>query len=469
MISHRTAVSLILLAATVCFCHAATAQERREPDPAKTVSELENLKARVAQMEEREAARDAEETERLRRVRVFGDIGFRFHLISGTGPVTRAVGGVSETRLEGLMRLGATGFLFDTDKHRMRYEARISLVGQGDFNAPLGAPTVGWRPVDGLGSGSPVAVDRLLIEHTYKKWLRIEGGRFAPPFRGSQAIFDSDLALTGMHVGLDLGRFTGIPGLKGFDKWRDYDTATRSEVSRLHVHAAGYVFAEDEYGLPVQDGSRTPTGASLQVSGKYRFVGTDSSVSFSMGAHWFNQAGAASRNLSTGTTFTTTNITNAAGFVPGKFHVADLFLEGMLLEEQAASLRIFSHLIHNFGRSDSPMAFGEDASGLVLGLEWGTLEFEEESTFRLSYHYYYLEPDSAISEFNLDAVNTNYKGHYLGLKVAVRADVIPFFDCYYGERVDDGVGGFGVRDDGTHGNPSTGKQLRIRMGVLITF
>jgi len=445
------------------------AQDKRASEDDKAASELEALKARVAQLEERDKAREAEETERFRRVRVFGDIGFRFHHISSSGASSKAAEGVEENRLEGLLRLGATGYLFDTDKHRMRYEARFSLIGQGDFTGPLGAPTVGWRPVDGFGTGSPVMVDRLLIEHTYKKWLRIEGGRFAPPFRGSQAIFDQDLSLTGLHIGLDIGRFTGIEGLKGFDTWRDYDRAERSQVSRLHIHGAGYVFAEDEYGLPVQDSTRTPAGASLQVSGKYRFVGTDSSISASLGAHWFNQAGAVSRNLSTGTTFTTTNITNAAGLVPGKFHLVDLFFEGMLLEEQAASLRIYMHAIHNLGRSDSPLGFGEDASGVVLGLEWGTLEFEEASTFRLSYHYYYLEPDAAISEFNLDAVNTNFKGHYLGIKVAVRADVLPFADFYYGERVDDGVGGFGVRNNGTHGNPSDDKLFRVRLGVLIQF
>lgn len=428
------------------------------------------MRERVKTLEDKEKAREEEDTKRRRALRVFGDIGFRFQHVSTDGAATKAAGGVEENRLEGLLRFGATGFIFDQEKHRMRYEARLAITPAGDFSGPLGAPTVGWRAADALGTGSPVMLDRLYIEHTYKGWLRIAGGRYGHTFRGSQLIFDHDIALTGVSGTLDLGRFTKSYASSDFDIWRDFDPPKESGFSRLHAIGAAYVMAQDEHGMPAHTTAATPHGLSAQVASKYRFKDTGASVGLTLGYHWFEQAEGVAPNISTGTTFTTTNRVDGAGIVRSKFRVAEMLFEYMALEQQSASLRLFAHWTHNLARGDMfSKQFKSEGSALVLGMEWGALEFEESSTFRIALHWHYIEPDATIPEFNQDALNTNYKGFFFGIKLAILKNLIPFSDFHYGTRVDQAVGGFGVTASGAHGNPSDDWLFRARLGVMIHF
>jgi hypothetical protein len=447
--------------------------------PAKPLTEMELLRKHQDELEARIRAletdrkKDGEaEKARLRSLRVYGDAGFRFQNITGSGNGRAGTPGVRESRFELLARIGAVGYLLEVPRHSLKYEARIAATGAGDFTAPLGAPTQGWRPVDGLGSGSALTLDRLSLQHDYMKLLRWGGGRYGSQLHGTQLVFDADMPLTGLYGTLDVGQVFGMYESSGFDTWYEPDLNAETRLSHLHLTAQSYVFAAGESGLPDRTAGVLPWGVSMQLAGKVRFGGAESSVLGAAGFHWFDGEEAIARNISTGSTSGTTTTLDSRGLAASNFAIGELYAELLLLDNHTASFKVLAHAVKNFGAADkgaTATGFGGSGTGLVLGIQWGALKIDEARRFRVSYSYQYIEPDAVIPEFNHDVWNTNYKGHTIDVQVAATDFLVLFAQTYFGERVDDEINGVGVRPDGKPGVPGHNREARYRVGVMVSF
>lgn len=440
-------------------------------------SEVEKLKSDLAQLREEfqefreQQAKEAREERRS--LTVFGDIGVRFQGVDTTGKYTNTIPGAQRiNRMEYRVRLGVTGFILDREdgKHRTKYLVRLSTLGVGDYPAPLGTPTEGWRPVDAFGSETEVHLDRLVIQHDYKQWLRVGGGRFGSIFQGTQLVFDNDLPLSGVYARLDLGYHLGAYSrVKGLDSWAT-NPENVSFVDRVWLQGAFYYLAQNNIGLPNPDAEDQPYGSTVQLAARLQFGDTETVWTNAIAYHDFTGTRAIATNIGTGSTPTSTNTLFANGTASSSFRIVDVYSELILLEQHISSLRFFGHVAYNLGAKSPPGVSDRHDAAFLAGAQWGALDIDEGTRpFRLAYTYYYIEPNAVIPEFNNDTHNTNFKGQGLSLQVSFTPGLLVSTSVLWGKRVDANVGGLGRRQDGSVGSPSTDTETRYRIGIVIRF
>ncbi|NUQ34359.1 MAG: putative porin [Planctomycetaceae bacterium] len=451
-------------------------EEKSAPvDSADNARRLDQLEAELKEVKEEldreRRARERDDILGSRALTIYGDLGLRWQYTLTDGEYDSDTPDTNNTsRLEYRARLGAAGFIYDSDKHRLKYDLRIAAQGQGDYDvAPLGAPAVGWRPFDPLGASAEIAFDRWQLNHTYKQWLRVGAGRFGSIFQGTELIFDDDLGLAGGYGIVDVGILAGLYEPHNIDDWLVRQESSHGGVTHLQLRAAAYYLGQKETGLPVASDERRPVGLSLQAPSKMWLDLLASSLLIAPGFHYFDGEDAIAANIGTGNTFTTTATLDGDGTPAAKYRVGDLYLQLMFFEDRIAALKIYGHAARNFDAQSAPTSDSNRADGFIAGVEWGAIEFSEMGDFRLSYSFQYIEADAVIPEFNNDVFNTNYTGHMFSLQVNVLPGVTAFGSMYYGWRLVEEIGGVGRKDDGMPGNPSDDHETRFRVGITARF
>lgn|GEM_PF-4306882 len=449
----------------------------KELDPAEErallVDErLAHLEAELARVKEVNDQQNQLNIRARRGLRVYGDISMRYHGVFPKGSRRNDLEGGNElSRPEYRLRLGLTGYLFDSDKHRFKFDLRLSTIGEGEYNdAPLGAPTQGWTPANAFGSTGGLGFDRFNFHHTYKQTFRFGAGRFGSIFAGSQLIYDNDIGFDGAFMMLDLGSGLKLYERKSFDA-PSADIESEGLVHRLQLRAAIYYLAQNNTDLPEPVAGTLPHGFGAQIYAKVALPGLDNSLTLVPGFHFFEGEEAIAANIGTGTTATTTNQTNSDGRVHSEFYLVELYSELILLEQQIASLKIFGHGTYNLGLDvpDGSPVSRKEPFGFVLGVQYGALRLAQQRDFRITYTWAYIPADTAIPEFNGDDLNTNFVGHEVNVSYTIINNVTAFASYQIGWRENEALPGVGRLSDGRVGSPSNDREERWRIGLIIRF
>ena len=462
-------ITLFLLATPAL--HAQSEEDDSKRDLAEEIDDLRDEVRDLRDKLKRES--DLHERDNIRADRMatlYGDVGLRWQYVFTDGERSNNTpGGNDINRPEFRVRMGIAGFVFDSEKHRFKYDVRVSNVGMGEFDAPLGAPTVGWRPFDAFGSSSDIFFDRWHINHTYKRFLRVGGGKFGSIMKGQQLIFDHDLGLTGAYGIFDIGVAFRLYERRPIDDWLSAQPSTYAGVTHVQIRTALYYLGQENLGFPNTTAERLPHGFSLQVPTKAWLSEPDTSVLVAPGFHYFEGEEGIATNIGTGNTSSTTSTLKANGLPNSQYRIGDLYFQLTFLEDRIASAILYAHIAKNFASEAPTAGSAREGEAMILGVEWGALKLEERGDFRLSYSFQYIEADVTIPEFNHDVYNTNYTGHSFSLQVNLLPKVTIFASLFMGHRIDQSTGGVGRRSDGLTGNPSDDKETRVRAGIVARF
>ena len=468
----------ITIALCLCLTNLLTAQNA---DNDELRREIEALKERISTLEE-ESDDQQKLTDRkidflFSRFRIYGDVALRAHFAWSDGERNRSDGSRDQLlRPEYRVTLGVTGALNDRGKHQIRYNIRLANEEGSEFDAPLGVPSESFASFESFGSEASVKIDRYSLQDDYKSVLRIAAGKFTSPFFGTSMVFDRDFGLTGLSTEFDLGHLSGLTkDLHSFDDWTTFEVtpeASEAESSpfnalkRLNIVAAAYYLSHQDSGLPNINDNDIAHGFSLQTKTKWRFsAGVDTALILAGGFHYFHGIDSVAAQVGTGTTASTTNSVDTNGNLLSNFRLVDLYMETIFFEERVASLKFLGHVVWNPGADDN----SDEGLAIAAGFQWGALRLEESADFRISYMWYYIERDAVIPQFNHEVLNSNYRGHAIGVSVMLTRNIIAFGNYYHGSRIESGFMGVGRTSNGQPGSPSDDSESRAHIGISLRF
>lgn len=421
-------------------------------------SELANLRGRV---EDRE--RDALDFELRKQtlVQVYGDIGLRYHMLFESQTETF-------NRPEFRLHLGVFGTAFDQDNQRLRYDMRLT-TSVLDMNGKP-SPTLSWLPFPGYGSRIGVSFDRFLIDLDLNRTLQLTAGRFPTPWNGTEMLFDHDYHFQGLAESVRFDRF--LP-----------DAFARL-MPRLQLTGVQGYLAQNNIGLP----SPTAETQPVYIGGQFRLDlapfeqpvlspdGTiapevNSEIEFRLiaGMHWFDGEEGISSNLGVGYLDKSTNVLGDDGLVQSEFLIAETYFEVILLRTRRARVKAWFHGALNLHANEQIEGTAErNDQAFDAGVSWGMDRFESRWDFKFSFHYFYIEADAVIPEFNSDVLNTNIKGFEFTLAVRVFPSMTVFGEFTITERENYDLNGFG-RPNKIDPNYASGQSLRFRLGIYLDF
>ncbi|MCA8935204.1 MAG: putative porin [Planctomycetes bacterium] len=421
-------------------------------------TELANLRDRV---EDRERdALDAELRDQSL-VQVYGDIGLRYHMLFESQTETF-------NRPEFRLHLGVFGTAFQQDEQLLRYDMRLT-TSVLDMNGKP-APTLSWLPFPGYGSRVGVSFDRFLVDLELNRTLQVTLGRFPNPWNGTDILFDRDYHFQGLAESVRFDRF--LP-----------DAAARL-VPRIQITSVQGYLAQNNLGLP----SPTAETQPIYVGGQFRIdlapfeqptltpegtiapeVNSEFELRLMAGLHWFDGEEGIASNLGVGYLDKTTNVLGADGLVHSEFLVAEVYTELVILRTRRARVKAWFHGLLNLHANEQFEGTSErNDQAFDAGISWGMERFENRWDFKFSFHYFYIEADSVIPEFNSEVLNTNIKGYEFALAVRVFPTLTVFGEFTVSERENYDLNGFG-RVSKSDPNYASGQSTRIRIGIYLDF
>ena len=460
---------LLLLAFAAPLC----AQDA-EPEPAPTTTEeesedlllrLERLEKELADVRHRLETREREAVDEELRdqtiVQIYGDIGLRYHMLFE---------GQTETfnRPEFRLHLGVFGTAFNQDKQRLRYDLRMTTAATDMAGLPT--PTLSWLPFPGFGSNVGVAFDRFLIDYEFDRTFQVTMGRFPTPWHGTEILFDNDYHFQGLYESVRFDRFLPESGSR--------------IVPRIQAMSVQGYLAQNNLGLP------NPTAESqpIYVGGQLRLdfapfeqptltpegkiapeINSEFEFRLVAGIHWFDGEEGISSNLGVGYLNGTTNVLNSDGLIRSEFLIGEVYAELIVLRTRRARVKGWFHGLLNFHAAPNEVGSGErNEQAFDAGISWGMERFEQRWDFSIAFHYFYIEADAVIPEFNSEVLNTNIKGWEISLAIRVFPTLTAFGEFSVTERENFNLNGFGKAKDNDP-NSSAGQSLRFRIGVYLDF
>ncbi|MCB9935634.1 MAG: putative porin [Planctomycetes bacterium] len=421
-------------------------------------TELANLRDRV---EERERASLDEELRSRTIAQVYGDIGLRYHMLFESQTETF-------NRPEFRVHVGVFGVAFDQDQQRLRYDVRFTTAVLDAKGKP--APTLHWLPFPGYGVRTGVSFDRFMIDYSLDRTLEVSMGRFPAPWSGTELLFDHDYHFQGLAENVRFDRF--LP------------EAVHRVLPRIQAVAVQGYLAQNNIGLP----SPTAESQPIYLGAQFRMdiapferptltpegriapeINSEFELRVTVGIHWFDGEEGVSSNLGVGYLDDTTNVLGTDGLVQSEFLVGEIFTELVLLRTRRARVTAWFHGLFNFHAQAQDRRSGEkNEQAFDAGVSWGMERFEQRWDFNFSFHYFYIEADAVIPEFNSEVLNTNIKGYEFALAVRLLPTLTAFGEFTISERENHNLNGFGkpkFNDPLT----SRGQSLRFRLGLYLDF
>ena len=421
-------------------------------------TELGNLRARV---EQRERQSGDEELRSKTLAQVYGDIGLRYHMLFE---------GQTETfnRPEFRLHVGVFGTAFDQENQRLRYDVRMTTSVLDQNGKP--SPALSWLPFPGYGARIGVSFDRFMLDFELERTLQVTLGRFPTPWTGTEILFDRDYHFQGLAESVRFDRF--LP-----------DAVSRI-LPRIQATSVQGYLAQNNLGLP----SPTAETQPIYIGGQFRLdfapferpvltpdgeiapqVNSDIEFRIIVGMHWFDGEEGIAGNLGVGYLDNTTNVLGSDGKVHSEFLVGEVYFELVLLRTRRARVKAWFHGTYNLHANEQQKGRNErNDQAFDAGVSWGMEQFEQRWDFSFAFHYFLIEADAVIPEFNGDVLNTNIKGWELSLAVRVFPTMTAFGEFTITERENFNLNGFGraKREDP---NSSSGRSLRFRIGVYLDF
>ncbi|MBZ0135223.1 MAG: putative porin [Planctomycetes bacterium] len=425
---------------------------------ARMEAELANLRERI-ERQERGATDD--ELRKKTIVQVYGDIGLQYHMLFESQTETF-------NRPDFHLHIGVFGTAFEQDGQLIRYDARITTQTT-DVNGKS-VPTLSWQPLPGFGARPVVAFDRFLIEGELERTLRVTLGRFPSPYTGTELLFDDDYHFQGMAESVRFDRF--LPA------------SAHRFLPRLEIVAVQGYMAQNNLGLPSPTAESQPVYLGSQfridvapleqpakdedgrvtpeVTGLFEFR-------LVAGIHWFDGEEAIASNLGLGYLDGTTNVLADDGLVQSEFLVGEVYAEFIFLRAQRARVTAWFHGTFNFhAEPRGPGRNEKNEQAFDVGASWGMERLRERWDFKFAFHYFLIEADAMIPEFNSDTLNTNIKGWEFSLAVRIFPTVTAFGTYSITEREDYDLNGFG-KPSRSDPDFSGGQSMRIRIGIYLDF
>jgi hypothetical protein len=416
------------------------------------------MRERVAQLE---ARTENDELRRESLVNLYGDIGFRYHMLFESGTETF-------NRPEFRLHLGVFGTAYNQSDQRIRYDLRMTTAAIGSAGKPV--PTLSWLPLPGFGALPTLAVDRFLIEYDFLSTMIVTAGRFPSSYAGTELLFDRDYHFQGMG--------------ERFRVEQLFNDAFRRVIPRMEFVSVQSYMAQNNLGLPVLDTDVPPVYLGAQFRMDFApFESTErtpegrlgpdvtSPIEFRIaaGIHWYDGEEKFAQNLGLGYIQGTTNLLDSNGVVQSQFMVGEAYGEVLIFRTQRARARAWFHGVFNFHAE--PQIKGRDEKNEVAfdaGASYGMERLEQRWDFLLSFRYFYIEADAVIPEFNSETRNTNIKGWEVQMDLMVFPSVTAFMIFSHTERENYELNGFGLpsKDDP---NRSAGQSFRIRVGFFLDF
>lgn len=460
---NRLAILLmLLLLATPGF---AQDDEERGPDPEATEMRIEALESEIANLrrrvEEQDRRRLDEELREETLVSIYGDIGFRYHMLfeSQTETINQP-----EYRLH----FGVFGTAFEQEGQRLRYDMRLTTAAV-DRNG-LHVPTMSWLPLPGYGRFSGLSLDRYFIEFSQSEVFELQLGRFPTPYAGTEMLFDHDY------------HFQGLGQRIRFD--RLLPEAVQRRLPRLELLAVQGYMAENRIGLP----NPPSEGRPAYFGGQFRVdfaplerpqltdegeispeITSELEFRAVLGLHWYDGEESIVENLGVGYLDRTTNILDDEGNPQSDFMVGEVYGEVIFLRTRRARVRAWFHGLFNFHARPEVEGRGENnEQAFDAGIMWGMARFDQRWDFRVSFRYFLIESDALMPQFNSEILNTNVKGWEVALAVQVFPTVTVFGQFSMTEREDYNNPGFGRPHDSDPAYSSS-QSTRIRFGIFLEF
>lgn len=419
-------------------------------------SELSELRRRVERVE---VETGDEELRERTLARIYGDIGFRYHMLfeSQTERTSRP-----EFRLH----LGVFGTAFDQDEQRIRYDLRMTTAAVDANGKPT--PAITWLPLPGYGALPGLAVDRFLIEYDFNRTASVTVGRFPSPYTGTEMLFDEDYQFQGLTQSARFDRFLSEPA--------------RRRVPRIELVGVQSFLAENSIGLPdVSDAQPVYFGGQFRLdlapfeSPELTETGElspeiTSEIEFRMvaGLHWYDGENELHKNLGVGYIGRTSNILDEDSELLSDFLVGEVYGEIRLLRTRRAVVKAWFHGLFNFHARGLDGSGDKNEYAFDAGASWGMDRFTERWDFNVSFRYFIIESDATLPEFNSEVVNTNIKGWEIALKVRVFTTMTAFGQFMITERADYDAPGFG-RPSRRNPDRSSGQSFRMRFGIFLEF
>jgi hypothetical protein len=421
-------------------------------------NELANLRSRL-ETRERDAVDEELRDQTL--VQVYGGIGLRYHMLFE---------GQTETfnRPEFRLHLGVFGTAFNQDDQRLRYDLRMTTASTDMAGLPT--PTLSWLPFPGFGANVGVAFDRFLIDYELDRTFQVTMGRFPTPYYGTEILFDRDYHFQGLAESVRIDR--------------QFPEGARRIMPRLQITSVQGYLAQNNLGLPNPTAESQPIyiGAQLRMDfapferptrdadGKIApEVNSEIEFRITAGIHWFDGEEGISSNLGVGYIEGTTNVLNSDGLIRSEFLIGEVYAELVILRTRRARVKTWFHGLLNFHAAPNRVGSGErNEQAFDAGVSWGMERFDQRWDFSVGFHYFYIEADAVIPEFNSELLNTNIKGYEFNLAVRVLPTLTAFGEISYTERENFNLNGFGKPKD-EDSTDSSGRSLRMRIGVYLDF
>jgi hypothetical protein len=422
-------------------------------------AELSDLRSRLEELER--MSLDEQLRER-RSVFLYGDIGFRYHMLFE---------GSRETfnRPEFRLHLGVYGTMFDEANQRLRFDLRLTTGARDSQGRPV--PTLAWKPLPGYGANPELAVDRFQILYDVDRVLSGSLGRFPSPYAGTELLYDRDY------------NFQGISESVRFD--RMLSSRAQRRIPRLQLVGVQSYLAENAMGMPeAADNAKAP----IYLGGQFRFeIAPMEDIEYAdtgevlqdinglleirgaLGMHWYESASVIAENLGVGYLEETTNSLDDRGRLRSKFLIGEAYAEVIVLRTQRARVRAWFHGLYNFNAKSMHEDTGKrkDAA-LEAGASWGMENLTDRWDFILAFRYVYIQADALIPQFNNEVYNTNIRGYEISLHVNVLPTVTFFGIFGLTNRENYEANGFGYPSPSREGR-SSGQSLRLRLGLFMIF
>ncbi len=397
-------------------------------------------------------------------------------------------------------------------RHRMRMRARLSIRGSISDEFDWGLRIASGSFADNISTNQtltdffnrkPFALDQAFVTYKPKKapGLRLQGGKFEPPWTATELTIDSDLMVEGFNESYSRGfKKSALKDLT-FVAWqlpflernsafvRNADGTVNIEQSRrggrdlalygaqfrarfepsakvaLNLSVADLYFSGTQFISPVQ-----VFGSQLQLPVTIALPGGGTVTSQVSIPRDFLVAG----NANLGLTTASNNATNRDGRLASGFNLLDMIARLELKHSKRFPVAIILDFVTNTQTHDVVTA-GPGGTDLVLRNKenngfWGEVQVGQTKArgdMLLGYTFMRIEKDAVLTPFNMSDITqqSDMRGHRFTFSYAADPRVVLTATGIVTERPTGLLGAFGTTPPGSLNRPTT----RLQFDTVLRF
>ncbi|HEV2826041.1 MAG TPA: putative porin [Pyrinomonadaceae bacterium] len=398
-----------------------------------------------------------------------------------------------------------------TPRHRMRLRARLTMRGSVNEEFDWGLRLATGSMADNISTNQtltdffnrkPFALDQAFITYKPRKLpgLRLQGGRFEPPWTATEMTIDQDLMVDGFNESYSLTRKHSVLKDVTFVAWqlpmlernsafvRNADGTVNVEQSRrggrdlalyggqlrtrfepsskvaLNLSIADLYFSGTQLISPVQ-----VFGSLLQLPVIVSLPGGGTVTSQALIPRDLLVGG----NGNLGLTTASNNATNRDGRLSSGFNLVDLIARLELKHSKRFPVAVIANFVTNTQTHDVVTALGtteiilpnHENNGLWAEVQVGKTQAKGDMQF--GYTFMRIEKDAVLTPFNFSDVTqqSDMRGHKFGFSYAADPRVVFTVTGIITERLRGLLGPFVPTPPGSLNRPTT----RLQLDTVLKF